>query len=99
MRRRGPARDGGAGEPAAARRSVDTMKSEPSPPATLGSTAAAGVRIITWCKACGHQTEPGAAEMAERYGAEVPVLDWKDRLRCSRCGGRDIDMVLTGQRR
>jgi hypothetical protein len=75
------------------------VKSEPGPAATLGSTASAGVRIIVWCKACGHQTEPDPAVMVERYGADVPVLVWRDRLSCSRCGGREIDMVLTGQRR
>jgi hypothetical protein len=45
------------------------VKSEPGPAATLGSTAAARVRIIIWCKACGDQTEPNPAVMAERYGA------------------------------
>jgi hypothetical protein len=25
--------------------------------------------------------------MAARYGAETPVLDWHERLVCSRCGG------------
>ena len=69
------------------------MKSGPGRPATLGSTAAAGVRIIVWCKACGHSTEPDAATMVERYGV------WREGLSCSRCGGRQIDMVLTGQRR
>jgi hypothetical protein len=66
---------------------------------TLGGAAAAGVRIIVWCKACRHQVEPDPAELAERYGAAVSVLDWRDRLICSRCGGRDNDMVLTGTRR
>jgi hypothetical protein len=66
---------------------------------TLGGAAAAGVRIIVWCKACRHQVEPDPAELAERYGAGVSVLDWRDRLICSRCGGRDNDMVLTGTRR
>jgi hypothetical protein len=66
---------------------------------TLGGAAAAGVRIIVWCKACRHQVEPDPAELAERYGAVVSVLDWRDRLICSRCGGRDNDMVLTGTRR
>jgi hypothetical protein len=66
---------------------------------TLGGAANAGVRIIVWCKACQHQAEPGPAEMAARYGAGVSVLDWRERLRGSRCGSRDIDMVLTGQRR
>jgi hypothetical protein len=81
------------------RRTADRVKSEPGPAATLGSTAAAGVRIIVWCKACGHQTEPDPATMAERYRVHVPVLVWRGRLSCSRCGGREIDMVLSGQRR
>ena len=72
------------------------MNSYSDPPATLGSTAA-GVRIIVWCKACRHQAEPDAAAVAARYGADLSVLDWKDRLRCSECDSRDVDMVLTGQ--
>jgi hypothetical protein len=63
---------------------------------TLGGAAAAGVRIIVWCKACQRQIEPDPAELAERYGVGVAVLDWRDRLVCSRCGSRNIDMVLTG---
>jgi hypothetical protein len=58
------------------------MKSYIGPPATLGSTAAAQVRIIVWCRDCQHQVEPDPAEMAERYGAETAVLDWPDRLVC-----------------
>jgi hypothetical protein len=27
---------------------------------------------------------------------EPPVLDWRERLVCSRCGGRQADMVVTG---
>ena len=66
---------------------------------TLGGAAAAGVPIIVWYKACQHQIEPDPAELVERYGVGVVVLDWRDRLVCSRCGSRDIDMVLTGERR
>jgi hypothetical protein len=66
---------------------------------TLGGAVKAGVRIIVWCKACQHQIEPNPAEMAARYGDETSVLDWRDRLVCSRCGSREIDMVLTGTRR
>ena len=69
------------------------------PPMTLGNAAAARVRLIVWCKECRHQVEPDPAEQAERYGAETTVPDWRDRLVCSACGGRDIDMVCTGQRR
>ena len=63
---------------------------------TLGGAAAAHVRFIVWCKDCQHQVEPDPAEMAARYGAETPVLDWRERLVCSRGGSRQADMVMTG---
>jgi hypothetical protein len=50
-------------------------------------------------KACGHQVEPDPAETATRYGAETSVPIWREPLVCSRCGGREIDMVLTGTKR
>jgi hypothetical protein len=73
---------------------------------TLGNAAAARVRLIVWCKGCQDQIEPDPAEqitsamfteMAQRYGAETPVPDWRERLVCSKCGSREIDMVVTGQ--
>jgi hypothetical protein len=57
------------------------------------------VRLIVWCKACGHQVEPDPAEMNERYDADTPVLEWCERLVCSRCGSRNVDMVVTGSER
>jgi hypothetical protein len=67
---------------------------------TLGNAAAARVRLIVWCKDCRHQIEPDPAEMAQRYGAETPVPDWRrERLVCSRCGSRQIDMAVTGTKR
>jgi hypothetical protein len=45
------------------------VKSEPGPPMTLGNAAATRVRLIVWCKACGHQVEPDPDEHARRYGA------------------------------
>jgi len=44
---------------------------------------------------CGHQVEPDLAEMAASYGANTSVLDWRERLVCSDCGGRQVDMVVT----
>src|SRR5690242_7014795 len=68
----------------AAERGGAAVSSDPrpafGPPMTLG--AAAGVRLIVWCKACRHRVEPDPAEMAERYGAEMPVLNWRARLVC-----------------
>jgi hypothetical protein len=68
-------------------------------PATLGSTAAAHARLIVWCRDCQHRVEPDPAEHAARYGAELAVIDWVKRLRCSQCGSRSVDFVLTGARR
>ena len=34
--------------------------------------------------------------MAEQYGAEMTVPDWAARLVCSRCGSRNISMVVSG---
>jgi hypothetical protein len=71
----------------------------PGPPMTLGNAAAARVRLIVWYKACGHRVEPDATEMAEQYGAHTPVLERRERLVCSRCGSRNVDMVVTGTER
>jgi hypothetical protein len=57
------------------------------------------VGLIVWCKARQHQVEPDTAEIAERSGAETSVLDWRGRLVCGKCGGREIDMVVSGTRR
>ena len=66
---------------------------------TLGNAANAKVRLIVWCKTCGHQVEPNPGEMAARYGPDTSVLDWRDRLVCSGCGSREIDMIVTGTER
>jgi hypothetical protein len=75
------------------------MKSEPGPPMTLGAAATAGVRLIVWCWDCRHQVEPDPAEMAARCGADTPVLEWRERLVCSRSGSRQVDMIVGGTRR
>ena len=74
------------------------MKPYRGPPATLGTTAAAQVQIIVWCRACRHRVEPDPAEQAELYGTETSIQDWAARLGCSRCGGRAVDFVLSGAR-
>ena len=66
---------------------------------TLGNAAAAHVRLIVWCRECQHQVEPDPAEHTRRYGVETSVLEWRDKLVCSRCGSREIDMVVSGTER
>jgi hypothetical protein len=75
------------------------VKSEPGPPATLGSTAAADLRLIVSCKDCRHRAEPDPAEVAARHGAETPVPNWAARLVCGRCGSRRVSIVVSGARR
>jgi DNA-directed RNA polymerase subunit RPC12/RpoP len=72
------------------------MKPYRGPPATLGTTAAAQARKVVWCRDCRHRVEPDPAELARRHGAETSVLDWDQRLVCSKCGSRAVDFVLTG---
>jgi hypothetical protein len=57
---------------------------------TLGNAAAAYVRLIVWCRECRYQVEPAAAEMAEQYGPDTTVPDWRTRLVCSRCGAAKL---------
>ena len=75
------------------------MKPYRGPLTTLGNAATAKVRLIVWCRDCQHRIEPDPAEHAARYGAELPVIDWVKRLKCSQCGSRSVDFVLTGARR
>jgi hypothetical protein len=75
------------------------MSADRRPPMTLGNAAAAKVRLIVWCRDCRRQVEPNPAEMAARYGAEMPVREWRDRLVCSGCGSRRVEFVATGERR
>jgi hypothetical protein len=69
---------------------------ESAGPATLGTTLAAHLTLIVWCKACRHQVEPDVAEQVERYGAELPLEEWAARLVCSRCGRQNVDFVVSG---
>jgi hypothetical protein len=59
----------------------------------------AHIRLIVWCKACGHRSEPDPAEQARWYRPETQVPEWHRRLVCSQCGSRDVDMVMTGEKR
>ena len=44
-------------------------------------------------------TSPTPARWLSATELDMPVLDWHKRLVCSKCGGREIDFVLTGARR
>jgi hypothetical protein len=66
---------------------------------TLGQAVTTKVRLIVWCKACLHRFEPDTATLAEQHGAATSVMAWARRLRCSQCGARDADFVVSGMGR
>ena len=46
-------------------------------PRTLGSTARADLLLRTWCNNCRHWVDVDPGEQAARYGADLPVLEWR----------------------
>jgi hypothetical protein len=68
-------------------------------PITLGQALAARVRLMVWCKSCGHRAEPDVATQIAQHGATMPVPDWARLLRCSICGTREVDFVVSGAAR
>jgi hypothetical protein len=75
------------------------MKSEPGPPMTLGAAAARRRppdRVVSGLPPSGRATP---VEDAWRYGAGMSLLEWRERLVCSQCGGRQVDMVVSGTER
>jgi hypothetical protein len=66
---------------------------------TLAQALTAHVRLIVWCKGCGHQSEPDLATQVAQHGSGMPVPDWARLLRCTECGERDADFVVSGARR
>jgi hypothetical protein len=44
---------------------------------TLSNASIAEMRLIVWCRGCGHRVEPDAAELARLYGALTTAIDWR----------------------
>ena len=65
----------------------------------MGSTAKAHLELIVWCKDCRHKAAPDPAEMAARYGVDLPVPTWGKRLVCSQCGSRNTAFIVSGVQR
>ena len=66
---------------------------------TLGEAGKVGVPIMVWCKACQHPDEPDMSVQVANCGEGMTVIDWARLLRCSACGAREADFVVTGGRR
>jgi hypothetical protein len=64
------------------------------PRVTLASAAVARVRLIARRRACGHRVEAERAELARQHRH-----DWREPLVCSKCGGWEVDLVVSGTER
>ena len=63
------------------------MRAPPGPPMTLAMRANGVRAVIATCEACNHQTDVSADAMPEN----VHVPQVARRLRCSQCGGEQIN--------
>jgi hypothetical protein len=52
------------------------------------------VRLLIWCKACRHQIEIGFPSLVEQGKGNVPIVHLK--FRCTNCGSRLTDSVVSG---
>ena len=57
------------------------------------------MRLIVCCKSCSHRAESEIATQVAQHGSGMPVIDWARLLRCTECGAREADFVVTGERR
>ena len=69
------------------RRAYDEHGNE-IPPLTLADMRSHGVRsILAWCNGCGHHTSFNADHLPD----DLPVPDVALRMRCSKCGSKEIE--------
>jgi hypothetical protein len=66
---------------------------------TLGNAAAARARLVVWCKACRHGANPTPPSRLAGMDQRRQSLTGAKRLVCSKCGSRNVNMVMTGAKR
>jgi hypothetical protein len=52
--------------------------------------------LLAKCLSCQHERAIPAPMMARRIGTDAPVAATVRRLRCSKCGGRKVDVLVGG---
>jgi hypothetical protein len=62
--------------------------------AVLGDAVRDGLMLWLSCADCRHRKRIAPAALARDLGYDFPLPDLKNRMKCSRCGGRDIEVRL-----
>jgi len=70
------------------------MKSREGPPATLADEIRAGLDIRAICLECQHTSVLSSRELAMRLGESFPVRRLIGRLRCHKCRGKNVDVIV-----
>jgi DNA-directed RNA polymerase subunit RPC12/RpoP len=59
----------------------------------LGDVLVERLYLRAQCRACSHRAPLSPVELAQRLGYDFPVPDLGRRLRCSRCGKKQVDVT------
>ncbi len=59
-------------------------------PIKLGQLLERGLDVLCWCNLCCHNGVVATGQLIARLGPDTPVPEAGRRMRCSRCGGRDV---------
>lgn len=60
-------------------------------PVVLGDAVRDGHGLWAFCERCRHQVHLDPASLARKWGYDTTIFDLKSRMRCSRCGSREVD--------
>jgi hypothetical protein len=58
----------------------------------LGDVLMEGLHIRASCRNCRHRTNLSPLRLAKRLGYDHPLVALRRRLRCSKCGMRDVEV-------
>lgn len=61
-------------------------------PVVLGDAIRDGKPLWAYCEACRHHAHVDPAKLARRLGYDAAIFDVRARMKCSRCGSREIDL-------
>lgn len=62
--------------------------------AVLGDAVRDGLLLWVSCSGCRHRRRVAPAALARKLGYDCPLPVLRRRMKCSRCGGREVEIRL-----